>query len=231
MEKSEFDRLMGECNEVAQSFDAGVAFIGGIAIYLHVASRAETINLTEFAHDASLYISLSDFSDLRSIEDVTANSRLNKHQMIKAGFEFDIYTERQSTLKVPYDELMAASKRIGDFNVASLEHLLVLKLEAFRDRCNSTKGDKDARDILRITEAAARQGGLDVEAIDFYLDDEHIKLLDRVGDRKYAMSLADGNSQIAKRIHQNFTRIADELRLEHNREGDGEEQKPEVSRP
>jgi predicted nucleotidyltransferase len=36
---------------------------------------------------------------------------------------------------------------LGGIRVASLGHLLVLKLEAFADRRGSTKGDKDAKDL------------------------------------------------------------------------------------
>src|SRR6185436_10365237 len=108
-------------------------------------------------YDADFYISFADMGDLRDIEEVTANRRLSKHQMIKHGFEFDIYTERQSTLVLPYDVVLASSQIVGGIRVASPEHLLVLKLEAFADRKGSAKGDKDAKDLLRIAVAARRQ--------------------------------------------------------------------------
>jgi len=40
--------------------------------------------------------------------------------------------------------------------VASLEHLLLLKIDAYMDRKGSAKGDKDQRDLVRIVHALQR---------------------------------------------------------------------------
>jgi hypothetical protein len=212
MDAHEFDKLLSSCLEVAGLFPDGVVFIGGIAVYLQAKNLAETSDLAEFTHDADFYISLADMGDLRDLEEVTANRRLSKHQMIKDGFEFDIYTERQSTLIVPYDAVLAASDVKADIRVASLEHLLVLKLEAFRDRKDSSKGDKDAKDLIRIA-AVARRGGRPFrpKLAAPYLGDDHLALLHRVEKGPYATSLAHGNAMRAKKLRHDVTAVLTDL--------------------
>ena len=83
-------------------------------------------------------------ADLRDLEQLTPNRGLSKHQLIKRGIEFDVYTERHSALIVPYDQVIASSINFDLLKVAALEELFVLKLEAYRDRYSSTKGSKDA---------------------------------------------------------------------------------------
>ncbi|OGQ17156.1 MAG: hypothetical protein A2138_27105 [Deltaproteobacteria bacterium RBG_16_71_12] len=212
MDARDFETLLAACAEVAQLFPDGVVFIGGIAVYLHAKNHAQTSELAELTHDADFYISLADMGDLRDIEEVTANRRLSKHQMIKRGFEFDIYTERQSTLVVPYDVVLVASKVIGGIRIASLEHLMVLKLAAFADRKDSAKGDKDAKDLLRIA-AVAKHSGVPfrAERVTPYLRDGHLELLTRVERGPHAMSLARGNAMQAKRLRQSLSKIIAEL--------------------
>lgn len=212
MDARDFETLLASCAEVSELFPDGVVFIGGIAVYLHAKNQEQTSELAEFTHDADFYISLADMGDLRDIEEVTANRRLSKHQMIKRGFEFDIYTERQSTLIVPYDVAVIASQVIGGIRVASLEHLIVLKLEAFADRKDSAKGDKDAKDLLRIAAVAKHCGAaFRASRVAPYLRDGHLDLLTRVEHGPHAMSLARGNAMQAKKLRQNLTKIHAEI--------------------
>ena len=202
MNVTEFQRLLGACAEVNAYFPDGVVFIGGIAVYLHAINHPGTTALAETTHDADFYVSFADMADLREIEDVTPNRRLSKHQMVKHGFEFDVYTERQSSLIVPYDAVVAHSVVFEGLRAAALEHLLALKLEAFSDRKASAKGEKDARDILRICAIAAERGGFDPDLARPYLSDEHDALLRQVVKGPQAVTLAGGNAQAAKRIRR-----------------------------
>lgn len=203
----DFQRLIASCSEIASLFPDGVVFIGGIAIYLYTINHAETALFAEFTHDADFYISINDMSDLRDIEEVTPNRRLSKHQLIKNGYEFDIYTERYSSLIVPYDQIKTRAEKFDTISVASLEHLLVLKLEAYRNRIKSAKGAKDAKDILRIAQIlATRKKKLRIELVEGYLSDEHSKLLEDIERNSEPLSLARGNAQLAKRIRNNFTK-------------------------
>ena len=214
----EFDRLLVACAEVAETFPEGVVFIGGIAVYLHAINLPSTREFAETTHDADIYISLADMADLRDIEEVTANRRLSKHQMVKHGFEFDIYTERQSSLIVPYDAVVAHAVAYDGIRIASLEHLLVLKLEAFSDRKGSAKGDKDAKDLLRIGAVASRGAkGFRAELSAPYIRDVHIDLLALVERGPQVTSLALGNAMVAKRLRREFATLVAAVRKAYAR--------------
>jgi hypothetical protein len=213
LEDAEFRRLLGLCAEIAQIAPAGIVFIGGVAVYLHAVNLPATEAFAEATHDADFYISLADMADLRDLEEVTPNRRLHKHQLIKDGFEFDIYTERQSALVVPYDAVAAHSVAFEGIRVAGLEHLLVLKLEAFRDRRASLKGEKDAKDLLRIAAIAARgKRKFDAMLAAPYLRDEHLPLLDLVERGTAPVAMAAGNAVIAKRLRQEFALLSSALK-------------------
>lgn len=210
--ESEFESLLSACQEIARSFPEGVVFIGGIAVYLHAINNELTQDLAEFTHDGDMYISLADMADLRDMEALTPNRRQYKHQMIKKGFEFDIYTERYSSLRVPYDALITTAAVYDGIKVASLEYLLVLKLEAYRDRHASSKGQKDAKDIIRLAMMAHQaQPRFSIESIAPYLDDKLIALCRRVERGSEITGLAKGNAQVAKRIRQSVSWLVDSL--------------------
>lgn len=212
MDTTEFETLLATCAEVAAQFPAGVVFIGGIAVYLHAKNLDQTSELAEFTHDGDFYISLADMGDLRDIEEVTANRRLSKHQMIKGGFEFDIYTERHASLIVPYEHAVASSSVIDGIRIAALETLLVLKLEAFADRKGSAKGEKDAKDLLRIAAVATRgKQTFRRELALPFLRDQHFELLAAVERGPYALALALGNAKDAKAVRGDLAAVVEAL--------------------
>ena len=212
MENPEFDQLLTSCRELAEQFPQGLVYIGGIAIYLHAVNTPAAKPYAEFTHDADFYISLADMSELRASEEVSPNRRLNKHQLIRRGFEFDIYTERQSSLIVPFDEIQAHACYYDGIAVACLEHLLALKLEAYRDRRQSAKGDKDARDIVRIALTASRiSPHFDPERTALFLTDEHLELLRGLPRYPGINAMAQGNAHIAKSLRQTVTGLVDAI--------------------
>jgi hypothetical protein len=201
----DFSELLLACRELSTMFPDGVVYIGGIAVYLHAVNNDDARPFAEFTHDADFYISIADMADLRDIEEVTPNRRLNKHQLVKRGFEFDIYTERHSALIVPYDQAMAHAVEYERIRVASLEHLFVLKLEAYRDRAASAKGTKDAKDLIRIAlSSRSRKKPLNEGLIAPYLTDDHLRLLDRIARGPDFLSLAKGNAKDAKNLRETF---------------------------
>jgi hypothetical protein len=209
---SEFRKLLSACTDISSLFPDGVVYIGDIAIYIHTINQEQTASLAEFTHDADFYISIADMSDLRDMEEVTPNRRLSKHQLIKNGFEFDIYTERYSSLIVPYDQVRANAIKYDMILVACLEHLLVLKLEALKERIQSKKGSKDAQDILRITQVSSKRNHkLDATLLEGYISDEHLDLLRHIKKGSEPLSLAKGNARYAKQIRQTFSAEIDFL--------------------
>lgn len=199
IDDADFAKLMQATADLAKSFPDGMVYIGGIATYLHSINNAQTMNLAETTHDADLYISLSDMADLREMEELTSNRRLGKHQIIKKGFEFDVYTERQSSLRVPYDEVMAHSQQYDALKVACPEHLLVLKLAAYEDRRGSIKGEKDARDIVRLVVVMQNsQRHMDPSLILPYWSGDELDDLRQIAKGSAPTALTKGNAHEAK---------------------------------
>jgi hypothetical protein len=212
----QFPALLAACEELSATFRDGIAFIGGIAVYLHAINNPATRGFAEATHDGDFYISMADMGELRDIEELTPNRRLSKHQLIKAGFEFDIYTERHSSLIVPYSEVIAYSENYGDLKVAGLEHLFALKAEAYRDRKSSSKGSKDAKDLIRITAiATARKKPLRGSLVAPYLRDEHLSLLDDLIKRPEFVAMTRGNAMEAKKLRNHFAAGVAMLRKGH----------------
>jgi hypothetical protein len=208
----QFPTLLAACEELSSMFRDGIAFIGGVAVYLHAFNNPATREFAEATHDGDFYISMADMSELRDKEELTPNRRLSKHQLIKAGFEFDIYTERHSSLIVPYSAVIAYAENYGDLKVAGLEHLFALKTEAYCDRRSSAKGSKDAKDLIRISAiAAARKKPLAASLIAPYLRDEHMSRLSDLIKRPEFVALTRGNAMQAKKLRNQFAAIVAEL--------------------
>ena len=154
MTQTEWEALLAAVEEVQKWFPDGLAFIGGIAVFAHVTDRADTAKYAGMSHDADFMIRSTDFVDLRDIEVLTPNRRLNKQQFSKDGFDFDVYVEGQHDLPVPADEAIAWSALKRGFRVVCAEHLLILKLKAYENRRGTGKGEKDEADVIRILLAA-----------------------------------------------------------------------------
>ena len=207
----EFQKLLGLCAQLASEYPDGLVYIGGIAVYLHATNSTAASQYAEATHDADFYISAADMSDLREREEVQANRRLSRHQIVRGGFEFDIYTQYHSALRVPYDEVMAHCASYDGVRVASLEHLLVMKLDAYSARRASAHGRKDARDLLRIAMMASVSAFVGERAAAF-LDDAGLFLLGEIAKGPEPTVLAAGNAQVAKAIRQTYSRMLTRLR-------------------
>jgi len=196
----DFEKLLAICNETGRLYEPGLIFIGGIAVYLHAINQPQVEPYAEATKDADVYISLASFSDMRDIEELSQNARLSKHEFQKGGFSFDVYTERQSSLPIPYSEIAAHAQEFSGVLVASPEHLLVLKLAAAVDRHASEHGRKDAKDVIRLLLVGATE--FDAELAVKFMKDEHLKHLHVIIDGPEFVALAKGNSQMAKQLRR-----------------------------
>jgi len=198
----QWDDLWAGIDDLTASFPS-IVFIGGVAVYLHVAHRDLPEGFIEYSHDGDFCISLADFSDLRNYEDVTANRRLNKHQIIKRGIDFDIYLEQQSGLRVGYADLQFHSDQIDDVRVACIEHLLLLKIDAYQDRKGSQKGAKDERDLIRIMSLCAADS-VRSNVLAPYLTEESVELLATVQRSREFLTICQGNAHAASQLRKSF---------------------------
>ena len=203
---ADFDRLVSLCHEVGRLYEPGLIFIGGIGVYLHAINTDGLTALAEATKDADLYISISGFSDLREIEELSANTRLNKHEFRKGGFSFDVYTERHSGLPVPYAEVAADAREYDGVKVAAPEHLLVLKLEAAVERKGSEHGRKDVKDIIRLM-LVAEASTFDAKRSAAFMQDRHLAMLEEIAKGPEFLSLARGNAKEAKAMRLKFSTV------------------------
>lgn len=204
----EWSRLWAGIQELSGLFPDGIVFIGGVAVLLHVQDQQLPDRFVEFSHDGDFYVSLADFADLRDLEEVTANRRLDKHQIVKNGFEYDVYLENHNRLLVKYVDVVAASKVIDGIRAAALEHLLVLKLDAWLARQGSAKGSKDERDLIRICTLMGRDGPRPERLLP-YLTGESVDALRRVRRSTEFMAICAGNAHEARGLRAQVGRVID----------------------
>lgn len=187
--------------EMNEWFPDGLVMIGGIAVWLHAKTAIED-RYIDLSHDADFYLSLADYSDLREIEVVTQNRRLGKCQVIKNHIDFDVYVENQTDLVVPYAQALAQSVVLDGTRCACLGHLLTLKYQAWQDRKQSPKGEKDRRDLARILITQAHCGELIPHALD-YLSRASIPPLRQIAETPALFKqMALGNAFAAKRLQE-----------------------------
>lgn len=191
MEEEEWNDLWKVVIEVGERFGPGLVYIGGVAVYAHTLESELHRNLFKFSHDADFMISVSDYTDLKDIEQVTPNKRLRKLQFYKGGFEFDVYVENQNGLVVPYDEAAACSVVKSGIRVACIEHLILLKLKAYEDRRGSAKGQKDEDDLFTLL-LLVSECGVQSDTI-ARMDDRMEELLAPVVHSDAAVRLTGGN--------------------------------------
>lgn len=206
-----FERLVSICHEVGRLYDPHLVFIGGIAVYLHTINSESLGDLAEATKDADLYISISGFSDLRDIEEVSANPRLSKHEFRKDGFSFDVYTERHADLVIPYADVAAHAIEYDGVRVASPAHLLVLKLEAACDRRGSEHGRKDVKDIIRLM-LFAQARPFDAARCTDFLQDRHVEMLESIWKGPEFLALARGNAKEAKAMRAKYEQVLARIR-------------------
>lgn len=201
VDAEEWGRLWAGIRELSELFPDGIAFIGGVAVLLHVKDHKLPERFIELSHDGDFYVSLADFADLRDLEEVTANRRLNKHQIIKNGLEYDVYLENHNRLIVKYADVMSSSRVVDGVRVACLEHLLLLKLDAYRSRRGSAKGTKDERDLIKICYLMKTRGPRK-EPLRRYLVAEAIEALGQLRKSAEFMNICGGNAHQARELRE-----------------------------
>jgi len=216
VDPEEWRKLWAGILEFSETFPDGVVFIGGVAVLLHVRGQKLPDRFIELSHDGDFFVSLADFADLRDIEEVTANRRLNKHQIVKGGVEYDVYLENNNGLNVKYADVVASSQVIDGVRVSSLEHLLVLKLDAYRSRRGSAKGAKDERDLIKILHLLDRSA-LRAERLDGYLTDEAVASLELLKKSAEFMAICGGNAHQARDLRTSVLRVVSRIERLHEK--------------
>lgn len=165
-------------------------------------------NLAVYSHDVDFVILMDAYADLRDIEAVHRNNRLNRHEFMKNGVAFDVYVQFQNNLRIPADAIVACSTLRQGLRVSSLEHLLLLKADAFKDRKLSGKGEKDAQDLLRLLYLMESPDPATLKGV----TSDDIELIESAIKQDNILPLVDRNAHMAKTIHQKVTRTWSELK-------------------
>jgi len=197
-----FDKILDLCTILSDGYPDAV-FIGGVAVYLHLVKKSRGSLPPDVSHDADFMISFSYYGALKDAEEITPTARLAKHQMVVDNVEFDIYVERLHHLVVPYDAVAAHSTVIERIRVACLEHLLMLKLEAYLDRGHSSKGEKDRKDIVKVALLLGTK--FQKTLIQPYLRDELILALRDIAKSSIFFEMNDNNAHAAKKARTAFS--------------------------
>lgn len=153
--------------------------------------------MLEASHDADIYLSMSDYIDLRDIEDVMQNKTSNKRQIIRNDINIGIYLENQHSLAISFYDISAHSVVVNGLRIACLEHLLILKVDAAMDR-RGEKKKKDNRDLAKIILLLDKP---DHNILDQWLTSdrlEYIFSLKRKTD--LFLEIAKGNAHAAKQL-------------------------------
>lgn len=116
--------------------------IGGWAVYFYTkALKSKDIDI------------ITDFSELNKIKKeyfLEKNERLKKYQIKIEEIDIDIYLPFYSNLGVPVEKIIKEVEIIDSFKLLKKEVLLITKIEAYKNRESSIKGQKDLIDIISL---------------------------------------------------------------------------------
>lgn len=196
MDNDDFNKLAQTTREITQTYPESATFIGGMAVWAHCNQN----NLSRYAamtHDGDFVIGLEEFGDLKELEVISRNSRLDKHEFKKNDFSFDVYAQYQNSLSVPVEEIISQSEVLDGARLADLGHLLKLKAAAAIDRKQSAKGEKDKDDLVRILLCLANKP---ISANLARLDDEDYAIIQEAIKGEACVRLCAGNLFEAKKM-------------------------------
>jgi hypothetical protein len=193
--------ILREIRDLNQEFPVGLIAIGGVAVYMHTL-RDGRERFAESTHDIDFYLSKENLGSLRDREELTANPKLHKQQIVRQAIEMDIYVEHQHRLAVPYEDLDRYSTIIDEVRVAAKEHLLALKIDAAIDRFGSTKGEKDGKDLVNLVVSLDQPR---IELLRPILDEERLDFLRTLGrGSEPFQTMSGGNSHQSSILRKTY---------------------------
>lgn len=177
--------------ETSASLDGEFIVIGGWAVHAW--------GKRDYSLDGDAMVSFEALGILRDEFVVTPLPRMHRQQYQMRGFDIDLYVEQQHRLPVPFDELRLKAAQKEGMWVACPEHLLVLKLAAYKGRGATPKGEKDRHDLVALVEVIRKKDNIHCEVISKYVEEEESKILnDILNDKNLFIDLSNGNGFKAK---------------------------------
>lgn len=120
----------------------GFVLIGGWAVYLYTHALK--------SRDIDLVLDYEELARLRKIYPVVKNERLKKYEARAQEVEIDIYLPHYSNPGLPAEIILKETVVREGIRVPTPEILLLLKLNVFKERKRSAKGEKDSLDIFSM---------------------------------------------------------------------------------
>lgn len=126
--------------------------IGGWAVYLYTKKMK--------SKDIDIIVNYEELGKLKDLYEVHKNERLKKYEINLGEFDIDIYLPHYSRLGFPLEKISNYTQKLEGFIAPKVEILLLLKLFAYQDRKDSTKGEKDRLDIISLFDRVDINWGL-----------------------------------------------------------------------
>jgi hypothetical protein len=205
IEKSE--RILNELKKISD-----FVLVGGWAVYFWT----KTIK----SIDIDIYMNFEDFYKIQSILIekgifINFNPKLKKYSTKIEEVDVDIYTPDQSGLIIPCKDVFRNKwfEIIERFKVLKAEPLMLLKLDAEKERPNTIKGFKDRCDII----ALVTRLDLDMKFLDdlfkkynaFILKKRLIKIVKNSSEEyKYALQKEISPSKLKKLKKEIISKIS-----------------------
>ena len=115
--------------------------IGGWAVWL--------LTKQNKSKDVDIVVNINELEKLKQ-EVLRKNDKLKKYEIKREEVDIDVYLEYYSELAIPVEDIKNYTLKIGGFDVACPELLLILKQKAYSNRKNYIKGEKDGIDIISL---------------------------------------------------------------------------------
>lgn len=116
--------------------------IGGWAVFMFTKSIK--------SKDIDIIVDFETLSQMRKELEISKTEFLKKYQSEIEGVSIDIYVPYYSEFVVPAEGIVKNTINVEGFNLPKPEILLLLKLQAEKERTESVKGQKDRADILSL---------------------------------------------------------------------------------
>jgi hypothetical protein len=199
--------------------DGQVVFIGGVAVQALTQKLGAAHGLPpEVTHDVDMSVTIAASGALRDKNLLTPNKRLKKAQITVRDVEVDVYVEYQSGLRFDYTELATHAERLSigkavKVQIASIGHLIPLKLDALKARASSVHGAKDRRDIAKLFVMGADRDE-DVQIVVGAATSADVAAMQRVLKSTAFTEIARGNAQAAAKLRLKAEKFVERVKKE-----------------
>lgn len=194
--------------------DGQAVFIGGIAVQALTTKLGAAHGLPpEVTHDVDVSVTLAASGTLREQGLLTPNKRLKKAQIVVDDVDVDIYIEHKSGLRFDYTELATYAEpfTIGkavEVQIASIGHLILLKIDALLARASSAHGAKDRRDLAKLLVMGSDRDE-DIQIVVGAATGSDISAMQRVLKSTAFTEITRGNAQAASKLRLKAEKLVD----------------------